>query len=1706
MKNPWKGIASYGEIDANCFKGRDKEIEKFVSIINDATMSVLYANSGIGKSSFINAGVLPSLKEGYLGRVFKISILFDDIFFKNDVDTVERWLLKKIQNIENESLKWKYVLKGEDYLCGDSIWWYLHTHELVDSAGESFLPIILFDQFEEVFEKSNDELLFRLFKIIDELSGKSLPPKVEKELSKDSSDIYASVNYDHRYKIVFSLRKEYLADFDYWTNERFSTPELLQNRMLLLPFGKEQAEEVITMQPYWDEKKGGYLKWNYVQTLDDIKDDIIEKIVSNTNPGTEVKNEVEPILLSVLCNRLFDKSIEIEKVKNKEGKGDCRLSKEDLQGIDLDSLLSIFYEEQLNKYLPKDRSQRIIEDLLVNEKGIRLRPSINELIKKGISINEIEALITCHLVRTEKPIRKRCQNKDEIVSSDEKKFEHIWIEIIHDRIADVIKDRKQKRLFSKCWAWFWLFMMFLVFVFITARFFKSDNRNHVYSELTELTDLTLMSSDATYFNNDLTGGDKNNNDRAGGRGYLQKDDLIESLVIDDTTGFSVFCCADLRTIKVDVPQIDKFKLLIKGCPNLNEVTFSDNIKHVELAVEGSPLLQIVIGPYLEELKVGNGNMNKKLGDCFSDNNFSIKIINNPRFIWELAYNNDYSKDVKSLKRNVLWNVSNIDNPQVVYAQKDVPNEFYFPSLFSKLKLESQVACVYNFDSPEFEKTIEYLNLYREREIDQLSCDTIKGYKVESYDKNWIAKVVLADSIKSIGWNAFRKCKNLKSIILSDSLETIGGRAFYGCNKLEEIVIPENVREIGDEAFSNCSSLKKVVLKTNKKVIIYRRAFSNCKNLTEVFLPDSIDGNIVYSYASNPFLNCNNLNSFIINDKEKSCLTNDNGVIIFKDKKTPLFFNANLSSYSGVAGTMENGLFYVDDDGSKRLVFVAKEGFGKTLLSSNIANQIQYNGSWLLDNYHGIILNKDNSMKDLIIPVEMFRTEWSFLAVPSNLQSIHVPYPQPVSSKGYKLEFDIPDTVKQRITLYVPYGCKKYYGNNESFSAFNNIKEENVFIHISNVIEGTFYRLFFHYRFSFFFLSVFIVILISGYLIRKFIFGNEKDTKLIIKNNLLIFILLPILVYVAIFLLTSYYGEQLKFRIYRNYFLLTDMIIAFLISIISTLLISFGYLAPQKIKSYYVFIKDKLRNSALMLFFYTEFRPYVIYGNISFAVILILCGFAKGWRDNHNPEFLIANGKNQKAISVLYKEYENKDSLTNEQIMRVDHILKRALSLPGMSDSMIINNISSVNVTKNGRYLHLYNNQGTVVYDTEQYKRYEFRDSIFFILSPQGKYAIQRSGNQTYIYQADNLKKSLCIIDESFSNDNPNYLCNERYIVFDNRYIFDLQQCGKLIYELNSSKSGIVYYGDSIICNQEGYVGCNGKVKLLFLPSLKLEEIPNPGGSVELCGNYLFVHKNNVSEIYDINQDLQLTAITKGWLVDYISEYELFISKDEDTGYTYFTRPIEGNFVVDSLPGCSIHYNMHKRFNDRHYFKFLTDEAKRSNAKIEVVSDENAVLKRDGFNNFIEYDIYKDRIQTHYWGGDFYFYIDLDDYTYFVTKSSGSFNFAYPGGRSSLNSDVYSLSLHNKTLVSTYNRNGACNIELLKYMSDSKKESIKLNIVAKYEHDACNVYIIGDWLYAYSSDKHLLEVYNTTNMSQRINSCPYLKDYQKKTLLKLCRIE
>ena len=73
----------------------------------------------------------------------------------------------------------------------------------------------------------------------------------------------------------------------------------------------------------------------------------------------------------------------------------------------------------------------------------------------------------------------------------------------------------------------------------------------------------------------------------------------------------------------------------------------------------------------------------------------------------------------------------------------------------------------------------------------------------------ISKIVIPDSVTSIGKGAFSHCSELISVTIPDSITSIGSYAFYNCSSLTSVTIGNGLTSIGWGVFYGCSELKNI---------------------------------------------------------------------------------------------------------------------------------------------------------------------------------------------------------------------------------------------------------------------------------------------------------------------------------------------------------------------------------------------------------------------------------------------------------------------------------------------------------------------------------------------------------------------------------------------------------------------------------------------------------------------------------------------------------------------------------------------------------------------------------------------------------------------------------------------------------------------------------------------------------------------------------
>ena len=400
-KNPWLGLASFTEETRQYFFGRDEEVAELARRVQRKLLTVLFGQSGLGKTSILRAGLVPRLRsQGYCPVYVRID------YSKGSPEPAEQ-IKQAIRLNARRSGEWTQTGVAVE---GESLWEFLHHRDdvLLDESGRTLIPLLIFDQFEEIFTlaQSDDFGRARAARFIAELADlvENRPPKeFEARLEQDES---AAERFDFArsdYRVLIALREDYLAPLE---GLKQAIPSISQNRLRLAPMTGTQALAAV-LEP------GKGL----------VTQEVAEAIVRFVAGGAELANAVvEPSLLSLICRELNDARIA-------QGRREISL---DLLAGSHTTILTNFYERALADQPAAVR--RLIEDDLLTDSGFRENVAEESLVKRfaeaDAAPNTLALLVNRRLLRIEERLDVR------------------RVELTHDVLCGVVKasrDRRQER-------------------------------------------------------------------------------------------------------------------------------------------------------------------------------------------------------------------------------------------------------------------------------------------------------------------------------------------------------------------------------------------------------------------------------------------------------------------------------------------------------------------------------------------------------------------------------------------------------------------------------------------------------------------------------------------------------------------------------------------------------------------------------------------------------------------------------------------------------------------------------------------------------------------------------------------------------------------------------------------------------------------------------------------------------------------------------------------------------------------------------------------------------------------------------------------------------------------------------------------------------------------------------------------------------------
>ena len=179
------------------------------------------------------------------------------------------------------------------------------------------------------------------------------------------------------------------------------------------------------------------------------------------------------------------------------------------------------------------------------------------------------------------------------------------------------------------------------------------------------------------------------------------------------------------------------------------------------------------------------------------------------------------------------------------------------------------------------------------------------------DNLFIKKLVIPESVKSLGNKMCYGAKNLEEVVLPNNITVIPDYAFEKCSSLTNINIPTSLVQIRANAFSQTALKEFIAPESLKEIWLY--AFKDAKELRNVELKNVTEiGDMVFE-------NCKKLESIVIPETlEEIGASVFGGCSSLQDidlPNKPLALDHNIfygSAYYEDKSNWENGVLYVDN--------------------------------------------------------------------------------------------------------------------------------------------------------------------------------------------------------------------------------------------------------------------------------------------------------------------------------------------------------------------------------------------------------------------------------------------------------------------------------------------------------------------------------------------------------------------------------------------------------------------------------------------------------------------------------------------------------------------------------------------------------------------------------------------------------------------------
>ncbi|MBK8703825.1 MAG: hypothetical protein IPN33_09490 [Saprospiraceae bacterium] len=421
----YPGVTPFEREQQHLFFGRDREIADLLRLVSLERLLVLFGKSGHGKSSLLNAGVLPRLGAAFRGKNCVALSIRLGAYAKDQSLSPKETLLAELERNNAPAAGTDFY---ENIPTGRTLW---REFKKRRPLNEQVAFVLLFDQFEEFFlYPPEQQQQFR--QEISELLYTEIPQTAFHEFDRLDEAAQDHLSAPLEVHAVFAIRSDRLHLLDSMKQE---LPAILHKRYELRGLNPEQAKAAMVHPAEaegdtFDTKPFGF------------QPEALDAIVANlARGGAEETGQIESFQLQIVCQSIEDDV----RARNRRGEKRVLIAPADLP--DFGKVFENYYATRIASLGDEEleRSARLLleEELLyVDEaKGEARRLSMdgdalaaNLLAKHGRALPPalLDALVNSFIVRREKTARGT------------------HYEISHDTLVGaVLKSREERRRAEK---------------------------------------------------------------------------------------------------------------------------------------------------------------------------------------------------------------------------------------------------------------------------------------------------------------------------------------------------------------------------------------------------------------------------------------------------------------------------------------------------------------------------------------------------------------------------------------------------------------------------------------------------------------------------------------------------------------------------------------------------------------------------------------------------------------------------------------------------------------------------------------------------------------------------------------------------------------------------------------------------------------------------------------------------------------------------------------------------------------------------------------------------------------------------------------------------------------------------------------------------------------------------------------------------------